>query len=155
MMNKIKLSILGLAIFAGANVFAQEQKQELRKASEATKEQRMENHVDKLAKELELTEKQKQQVLEIRQSSAVEMQKVRNNEELDDEAKRSEMKELREESKLKMAEVLTEEQMLKMHAMRKNHRKNHNHDRKMEKLEENKALKMERKATELAPAEKK
>ncbi|HLW29460.1 MAG TPA: hypothetical protein VKX29_01275 [Brumimicrobium sp.] len=118
-MKKIKLSILVLGILFSSVAFAQEQKSEL------TKEQRKEQRVDKLAEELELTEEQKEQYIELRQIAYLERQKIRSDEMLDEDAKKSAMKELRSGNKEKLSELLTEEQALKLQAMKKERRANY------------------------------
>ena len=111
-MNKIKMTLLGLGIFVGSTVFAQEQKSEL------TKEQRMEHRMDKFAEALELTVVQKEQVIELHKTSYEERQKIKNDESLDEVATKAAMKELRLQNKEKMDEILTEEQAAKMQALK-------------------------------------
>jgi Spy/CpxP family protein refolding chaperone len=111
-MNKIKLGILGFGIFAGSVAFAQEEKTEL------AKEQRMEQRMDKLAKELNLTEVQKAEITKLRENAKESRQKLKNDERLDEASKKSAMQALRQENKDKMTEILTAEQMEKLQAMK-------------------------------------
>lgn len=148
-MKKIRIAVLGLVIFTGSAVFAQEQKKELKQTSEVDKEQRMEERMDKFAEELELTEKQKEQFIELRKTTYAERQKVKSDETLDEAGRKLAMKELRDEGEAKMAEILTEEQMLKFKAMQKEQHNMH----KVEKRAVKKDPKMQKKTLELAPEE--
>ncbi len=122
-MNKIKFAILGLSIFIGSVAFAQEEKTQL------TKKERMEQRMAEEAKELGLSEDQKIQFFELRKSSFEERQKIKNNESLDQESKKTAMKALSVQHKERLAEILTEDQLQKLQAMKEERRENYKENR--------------------------
>lgn len=122
-MNRFKLSLLGLGIFASTAVFSQENK------SAITKEQRMENRMDKFAEDLALTDVQKEQIIELNKTSSAERQKVKSDESLSEETRKAAMKNIQLEKKTKVAKILTEEQFLKLKAMKETQKANHKNQR--------------------------
>lgn len=118
-MNTIKLTVLGLSIFVGSLAFAQEQKSEL------TKEQRTEERMDKFSKELNLSEDQKVEIIELRKSTQEARLTLKSNETMDEGAKKSAMRTLHMENKAKMAKILTPEQSAKLKEMKAERRANY------------------------------
>lgn len=118
-MKTISLAVVGLGIFIGSVAFAQEKKKEI------TKEQRMELRMEKLSKDLDLTEKQKVDIIELRKDSQEARLTLKNDESLDEAAKKSAMKTIQLDNRAKMAEILTVEQSEKLEEMKKERRENH------------------------------
>src|SRR5690554_4554227 len=107
-MNKTKLVIIGLGLFVGSTVFAQEQKSELKKSEPANVK------IEKSSTELELTEEQKKEFLKLRKSSVLRQEVVRKDETLDEEPKSAKIESIQKETKSEMIETLTKEQKEKM-----------------------------------------
>lgn len=152
-MNKIKISILSIGIFISTVAFAQDQDSRL------SKEERMEQRIDKFAKELELTADQKEQLTELRKNSFEKRQELRNDESLDDVSKKSAIKTLHKKDKEKMAEILTDEQAAKLKTIKKERRANYekqNPDKeyKGKRTDRSKRNKMQKHQMEQTPVEK-
>src|SRR5690554_6087043 len=161
-MKKIKLILLSMVVFAGTTVFAQEQKLEEQQTTSKqtlskqtlTKEQRME----KLAKELDLTEEQAEQMGKVNEAYSTEISKVRSDESLSDEAKKEAMRSLRMEQQANVAEILTEEQNQKLKEIKENAKAKHLERRKVEQhsiKQEHKVQSTRKVQKDVSPADKK
>lgn len=122
-MNKLKFVVLGLSLIIGSVGFSQQGK------SSITKKQRMEEKTQKVAEELGLSQDQKVKFVELRQSFFEESQKLKSDNSLDQESKKTAMKTLRKEHKAKVSELLSEEQLQKFEEMKAEKREKHREGR--------------------------
>ncbi|HZD95671.1 MAG TPA: hypothetical protein VE133_15515 [Candidatus Sulfotelmatobacter sp.] len=87
--------------------------------------QRQRQHMARLAKDLNLTDGQKQQFQQIGQETRKKGAALRQDSSLTEDQKKEKMQELRKQSHQQMFGVLTQEQKDKLKQMREQHKKDH------------------------------
>ena len=75
-----------------------------------------------LAKELGLTQDQKNKMKALHQSTRSQVQAIRNNSQLSNEEKHAQLQQLRQQQKTQMNSILTPGQQQKLAQIRKNHK---------------------------------
>ena len=113
-MHILKLSLLSFGILFGSTVFAQD-KMELSK-KQLSNQPRQEIRGNDLSQELELSEKQKEQISEIRKRTNEDRLKLKNTHRMDKARLGDSMKELRAKEREEISKILTPEQLVKFDA---------------------------------------
>jgi Spy/CpxP family protein refolding chaperone len=131
---KIKHIVLGLSLMTGL-AFAQsgqtttgtqdQNSTQMGKHHRGERHEEMQEHMNKVAMELNLTADQKTQVQSIMQDQMQQAKSIRQDSSLSEDQKEAKIKELHESAHSKINAVLTPDQQKKFAEIRKEHRENH------------------------------
>jgi len=124
-MHTLSAAILGTlltgAAFAQATDTTQSTDQNAAQTAKSDKAERK-SHMDKMAKELNLTADQQAQLKTIHQDAQQQKQAIQKDSSLSADQKKAKMNELREQTKSKTEAILTPEQKEKMEQMHASHK---------------------------------
>jgi hypothetical protein len=109
-MRLLRFAVVGFCLM-GMTAFGQEEAK--------TPEKRAEVRINKLDEQVDLTDKQKEKLQALSVDFITSQQKIKADETITDEVKKSQIKELRQKHKEAVKEILTEEQIAKLEEIRK------------------------------------